>query len=417
MSAAQPPEPAYVVLRWRVIRMPERGDSLIAAIEAIYEAAAAPALWPAALERIAACFNAEGTVLMRQRADGSFTTIVSPGLTEAARDYESTWWRHDIRAVRGIEQGYLVPHGVYTDRHVATPAEIETHPFYTEFLAKHGLGWFMGAFVSPHPKVMAVLSVQRAKEKGPFKTRELKALGKIAHHGEQVLRLTVRMLEAEGANLTLGDALGKLGCGAFLLDENLRVIIANAACERLFGDAFECVDGCLCARTAFDRAALDAALRAVARQGVEAMLAEPKPFLLRKHEGGKPLVVYILPVRPDRPDSFAQHYASARAIVLVMDQAGHAPADPALVRDLLGLTLGEARVAALIGAGMTPRDAAGQLGIAEETARVVLKRVFDKAGVSRQSELAAMLARISLTEAVNHKAEIGSRKPDVRKAK
>jgi DNA-binding CsgD family transcriptional regulator len=62
------------------------------------------------------------------------------------------------------------------------------------------------------------------------------------------------------------------------------------------------------------------------------------------------------------------------------------------VRDLLGLTLGEARVASLVGHGLPPRDAAERLGIGEETARTTLKRVFAKTGVSRQSELAALMS-------------------------
>ncbi|MDU0959370.1 MAG: helix-turn-helix transcriptional regulator, partial [Bradyrhizobium sp.] len=69
---------------------------------------------------------------------------------------------------------------------------------------------------------------------------------------------------------------------------------------------------------------------------------------------------------------------------------------PAVIRDVLGLTLGEARVAALVGAGLPPRDAANRLGIAEDTARNVLKRVFQKVGISRQSELVGLLARLVL---------------------
>jgi DNA-binding CsgD family transcriptional regulator len=64
------------------------------------------------------------------------------------------------------------------------------------------------------------------------------------------------------------------------------------------------------------------------------------------------------------------------------------------VRDVFGVTLGEARVAALIGTGLPPREAAERLGIAEETARNLLKRAFAKIGVSRQSELAALLSRL-----------------------
>jgi DNA-binding CsgD family transcriptional regulator len=72
------------------------------------------------------------------------------------------------------------------------------------------------------------------------------------------------------------------------------------------------------------------------------------------------------------------------------------PADPALVRDVLGLTLGEARVAALVGSGLSPRDASEKLGIMEETARTALKRVFSKVGISRQSELSALLTKLVL---------------------
>jgi DNA-binding CsgD family transcriptional regulator len=63
---------------------------------------------------------------------------------------------------------------------------------------------------------------------------------------------------------------------------------------------------------------------------------------------------------------------------------------------LFGLTLGEAKIAAMIGAGLPPKDAAERLGIAEDTARTVLKRVFSKVGVSRQSELTALLAKVVL---------------------
>jgi DNA-binding CsgD family transcriptional regulator len=81
---------------------------------------------------------------------------------------------------------------------------------------------------------------------------------------------------------------------------------------------------------------------------------------------------------------------------LVIEPNSGEPADPAIVRDLLGVTLGEARVAALIGHGLNPRDTAQKLGIAEDTARNVLKRVFSKVGVSRQSELVALLTKLVL---------------------
>jgi DNA-binding CsgD family transcriptional regulator len=85
--------------------------------------------------------------------------------------------------------------------------------------------------------------------------------------------------------------------------------------------------------------------------------------------------------------------------VLAIDPQADAPPDPAVVRDVLGLTLGEARVAALVGSGLGPCEAAQKLGVTTETARTTLKRVFSKVGVSRQSELAALLTKLVLRSA------------------
>ena len=126
--------------------------------------------------------------------------------------------------------------------------------------------------------------------------------------------------------------------------------------------------------------------------GRDEVMHDIKPLVING-VAAPPLVVYFIPI--SKPARLAdQILPQTRAIVLAIEPKVGEPADPALVRDLLGVTLGEARVAALIGAGIPPRETAQRLGIAEETARNLLKRVFSKAGVSRQSELAALLGRI-----------------------
>jgi DNA-binding CsgD family transcriptional regulator len=87
-------------------------------------------------------------------------------------------------------------------------------------------------------------------------------------------------------------------------------------------------------------------------------------------------------------------FSDVKAAVVVLSSRASDPPDPSLVRDLLGVTLSEARLAALVGSGATPRDAAIQLGVAEETARSALKRVFEKTGITRQSQLAGLLGRL-----------------------
>ncbi|WFU32377.1 helix-turn-helix transcriptional regulator [Bradyrhizobium brasilense] len=366
----------------------------VAAVEAIYNAAPHPSNWPLALQAIADVFRAAGTVLMWRRDDGSFGTIVSPGLVTAQEVYhQAEWWRHDIRAIRAVEQGYVRRTDAVTDRHLATPQEIEEHPIYTQFLVPHGLGWCAGAGVSPDPLIDVWIGVQRSKAEAPFSDDELEVLTRLARHAEHALRLSVRLFGAEMSKLALGDALARIGIGVFVLDACKRIVFSNPAAVSCLGDGLATANRRLSANQPGEQRNLEAA--------IEQTLSDhpnrnsPKPILVRRDAVDRPLVLYVLPVPACGLQDVAAHFlAPARVIVLVIDSLANASADPAIVRDLLGLTLGEARVAALVGSGCSPLEAAQRLGIAEGTARVVLKRVFSKVGVSRQSELAALLARM-----------------------
>jgi DNA-binding CsgD family transcriptional regulator len=75
------------------------------------------------------------------------------------------------------------------------------------------------------------------------------------------------------------------------------------------------------------------------------------------------------------------------------DQRGRPSAGP----QVLGLTPGEARVAALVGSGRPVKDAARELGITESSTRSALKIVYEKLHIGKQSELAKIVARLEGT--------------------
>jgi DNA-binding CsgD family transcriptional regulator len=145
-----------------------------------------------------------------------------------------------------------------------------------------------------------------------------------------------------------------------------------------------------------ERQILDDAVSTMISERPDDRARETRPILIPRSSCERPLTVYVLPLRSSGDRLTDRFLARARAIVLVIDARSDQPPDPAVVRDVLGLTLSEARVAAMVGSGLPPRDAAVKLGIAEQTARTALKRVFMKVGVSRQSELAALLSKLVL---------------------
>jgi DNA-binding CsgD family transcriptional regulator len=371
-------------------------QGFVKAVEAIYGAAAEPSRWPGALWAIARCFGDVGAAISYQRDDGSLGAIVSPGMEPGQREYDEYWWQQDIRFKRGHEMGFVAAGDTITDRHVVTETEIETHPFYAQFLAGYGLRWFAGTSISPDPSMRAVISIQRVAQRSPYSDDELALLARLGRHVEASLRLGIRLMDAELAALSLGDALARLGVGAFLLDGSGRVLFANPAGDRLIGAGLMIRNRRLSAIGSAQHGALDAAVKATLADTPQAWGGSQHPVLLDGGGAHRFLAAYVLPVRArtDHPADLVLR--NARALVVVLGSGPADPPDPSIVRDLLGLTLGEARVASLVGHGLAPRDAAEKLGIAEETARNTLKRVFAKIGVSRQSELASLLSNLVL---------------------
>jgi DNA-binding CsgD family transcriptional regulator len=374
--------------------LPSSDHRLLGAVEAIYDAAPEPSRWPQALGAIADYFDDVGAILIWHRTDGSFGTIVSERLVAAQRDYEENGWAaRDIKAIRARELGYFFNGEPFADRHIGFDEEMKNHPCSVQFFDKHGLGFIGAIAVSPDPHVGVVLSVQRnSRSKPQFSDAELNDLRKISGHIEKSLRLSVRLLNAEVANLGLGEALSRIGIGVFVLDSLGSVIFSNPAAQHVLGDTLYLSHGCLRIRGVSKGPGLDEAIAQTIQAGPSDLSGDPKPILVQSDD--RRHAIYLLPVfQPGLAEQFLTH---TRAFVLVIEQKLDEPADPAIVRDLFGLTLGEARIAAMIGAGLPPKDAAERLGIAEDTARTVLKRVFSKVGVSRQSELTAMLAKVVL---------------------
>ncbi|MEH2514079.1 DNA-binding CsgD family transcriptional regulator/PAS domain-containing protein [Nitrobacteraceae bacterium AZCC 1564] len=371
-------------------------DRLVTAIESIYIAAADPSHWPSTLQAIADCFDDVGALLIYGRDDGSFGVIESPSLESANAEYALHWSTRDIRALRSRERGYFLKRDVITDRDVVTPDEMETDPFYSDLLRRHGLKYFAAAIVSPDPRIEVALSVQRALGRAEYSEDELLTLQRLAPHVERSLRLSIRLMDAQSIQSGLATALARIGIGVFALDTLGRIVFSNAASEALLGDGLNIVQDRLVLANPVTSADASLAIRRALEGAPEALSWDAKPVLVHRQPPKRPLVLHILPLPPSKQLS-NECLASARAIVLVSDPeaSGAGIADPALIRDVLGVTLGEAKIASLVGSGISPKDAAERLGIAEETARSVLKRVFSKAGVSRQSELAALISRLA----------------------
>lgn len=365
-----------------------RAEEIDRAVEACYQASAAPEGWTSALRGLARSLDAVCCSVAREGVgEARLRLPASPEYRDFLTEFVGDgWWRTDHRAARGWP---LLRGGgkVLLEHDIATEEERRTLPQYHELYARYDLPWWAVVSFKTDGELWAMPFLRSSKQ-GPFQRKEAAHLRGLAPHLARILRLAT-LFAATSARSAL-DIIGRIGTAAMLVDNVGRIAAINPQAESLLGPDLKLIRGRL---VAVDRAS-DNALQVLLSDMLVCSKAAPAiegPVRISRMSG-RPLLVDALPVSGLIDDPALD----LRSILLLTDpDRGRAPAAERL-RAALALTPAEARVAAQIASGRSPRETAASLGLSEETARTTLKRVFAKVGVSRQSELAALVARLTI---------------------
>ena len=202
-------------------------------------------------------------------------------------------------------------------------------------------------------------------------------------HLRQYVIVRQALGDARALGMSLTGLLETRGLGIVHLDGHGRIVTMNDRAGDMLrkGDALLDRGGFLHARTLADDDALQALLaRAVARRGAQGAggsLAVHRPDRLPG------LTVHIAPVGDGGIDFRPWRIA---ALVLVIDREPTG-IDPDIVAAALGLSPAESRVAVQLAEGMTVRDIAAATGRSEKTVRWHVQQIFEKRGISRQTDL------------------------------
>jgi DNA-binding CsgD family transcriptional regulator len=192
--------------------------------------------------------------------------------------------------------------------------------------------------------------------------------GDVGLHGTDVRRML------------LLDALSRMGRSAVVVGAQGRLLHSNEDADALLSSAPPA------GRSVADLLIATGAVRELTAQMLAAG-AHHRADPVAVKVGGRTLIVQAM-----RLDT---EMAGGPAVLLLLtdpmqDQRGR----PSAGLQVLGLTPGEARVAALVGSGRPVKDAARELGITESTARSALKVAYEKLRIGKQSELAKIVARL-----------------------
>ena len=363
----------------------EPAERALRLIARLYDAAADASQWaPVLLEVTDAVGGAAATLLAGDT--GAAPAIVVPlGITsEALRDYNNYYVRRDNR----LHEALARPVGTLaTHEHLRlTDSWFESTEFCNDFLKPWGLFYMAGAVLLSGPR-FASLGIHRPRSSGDFEDEELRTLELLIPHLQNALRLHFRLMAAESA----AGALERLSVAAIVVDDRGRIVANNHAGREVLrkGDALRSEQNLLTAANPQDDAPLRTALADAIATATAIGFGGARMLRLHRKDGS----ALIVSLSPMRSGPLAPWRAGA---VVFASDASCVPVPPLeALREIYGLTPAEARLLSALAVGDSVREAAGRLGIREQTARTALKSVLHKTGTRRQSELIRLVTSAS----------------------
>lgn len=361
-------------------------------IEKIYSSVLSPTILPDVYDEIAQALGGIGAVVIPV-GPGDNAPYISGTLTEAMEEYGAKWWNKDpgVEVARSRQH----PPGVYATEDIVDAEVMRTHPIYTEFGPRYGFRYFLSMTIAPRPDIYLIVSVQRPVNAGPATARERRTAELLRTH---LSRSTLMRHQIEHFNRTadaIMDRLSNATNGTAIISPDKTVLFHNAAMGEMQDLGLAVVGGRLKASTGASQAKLDKILeRCIAMDPAEQNDRTVIDTLVVPDR--LPLVVRAAQfVAPE--DSHAMLFRDLRDFILltVVDPNGTARSNrPIGELRLLGLSMQEARIVVLVAAGLSPQEAAKDMGISISTARTYLKSVFEKLSVKSQVQLASLVARL-----------------------
>ena len=276
--------------------------------------------------------------------------------------------------------------------------ELERNDFYNDFMRRTwGVGYVLGFDVRTAAGYTAGLRLCRAVGTRNYEPETHRLVEALVPHLRQAIPVFDRVHHLQVEETELSDALDRLGVAGFLLDALGRVTQPNRTASRLLA----CKEGIAVRNGRLVLGSADAQRRlgeilARARNAADRPDEDharlPEVITIPRGPGSPSLAIAARILRS--PANLRSDHAPAVAVYVSRPEHGGAvPA--AVVRELLGLTPAEAKLAARLGQGATVDQAASGLGITRATARTQLYSIFRKTGLHRQSELVSLITQTS----------------------
>jgi DNA-binding CsgD family transcriptional regulator len=363
---------------------------VLAAIQALYDAAMDETLWPKALQEITDLTGSQAATFWvldssdQPRLPTLITHNFDPGFMQAYLDGVVP---HDPTVQ------YLVRHpsqSIVHDGLVITEPEKDRHPYY-DWHGRHSDTRFrLVGQVRPAPAVQAGVALHRTRRVGRYEVDDIERFSVLNGHLERALSIGFRLGSLGAIQKSAMELLDRNPAAVLLLDGHQRVVYANRSVDALRSnrDGIRVSGNEIVLLRKQDQDRLQGLIAHVLSEVTAPGKGPGGVMRVQRPSGKRPYAILVAPVSRQYPMLAVLRPA---VCVVVTDPEGQRPLPAARIQSAFGLTEAEARLASILAGGVELRSAAEQLKITYGTARARLAEIFQKTETRRQGELINLL--------------------------
>ena len=355
----------------------------------IYDCVLEPSRWQPTLARIATLTqSASSSVIINDAFDSKGGTIFEFGADQKyLRLYFDRYATADLRPpaeqVRGVGE-------LATLEMLCSSEQPFGANFFEMFIKPQGFGDLIAIQLLRSGRRIGWLSTARSGVQRRYRERERQLMKLLSPHLCQALAISDAIDLTTFTSDQLERTVDALAAGVFLTDREGRIVYMNKSAERQIntGNALQVVNRRL---RATDQKTNIALARALAAKACTDAVASPTGMALALPDNnGAGYLASVLPLDGGaRTELMAPFRATAG--VFVQDPMVAPRTDGEAFAGIYGLTGAELKVLLTLAPGLTAKEAAGALGVREPTIKTHLQRIYEKTGMSRQTELVRLL--------------------------
>jgi DNA-binding CsgD family transcriptional regulator len=270
--------------------------------------------------------------------------------------------------------------------------ELMKSDYYLHYLQPIDLFRILGVDTAEPGGMLARLRFSRRRSEPKFQPRDRQLLTLITPHLRRAIQIYAKLNRTTSERDVYAGAVNQLSVATIILDEQGRLLNANAVARVLLEDK--------------DGLKLRDQRLHIEGRDINKELQQALAIIIQAQQSGEAAVVRALRIprtagrsdlglviRPVPTSQWSEGQSSPCAAVFISDPDLQDSDSQKILAELFELTPAEAKLAMLLARGLSLADVSTEQNISQHTARAQLKSIFAKTGVSRQAELVRLVLK------------------------